>query len=469
MHRCDRRSTGILVLLLLAAGSARADEKSELEALRDEVRQEREALAAERKELAEQRRRVDDALAEMEHKQAMQPAPGSEGLPPVSAEREEGPRPRLDVYGFAQLDAIQDFNRVDPDWTATLRPSKIPVECPEDAGCGNDGETILSVRQSRLGFKGFAPTSIGELKTVFEFDLFGVGDDAGETTFRLRQAYGVLGPVLAGQTWSLFMDEDVYPNVVDYWGPSGQVYLRNPQLRYTPLNADGLSAAVAIESPSSALDQGKIDTQAIGLPGDFSPWNEWPDFTARLRKEGPWGHVQLSGILRVLGFEIREANGGNPDGHEIGYAANLGGVFKLFQNDRILWQVTGGRGFANYMNDGGTDLAPDNNNLNSAEAVPGLGWQLYYDRQWNERWTSSIGYSEHRQFTTGGQDGSAFQTGQYGSVNVLFHPIPQMFVGPEFIWGRLENKDDRDNMDNRVQLSFHYDFGATIFGGEEAR
>jgi hypothetical protein len=42
------------------------------------------------------------------------------------------PRPprdhNLELYGFAQLDAIQDFNRVNPDWDATLRPSRIPTQ-----------------------------------------------------------------------------------------------------------------------------------------------------------------------------------------------------------------------------------------------------------------------------------------------------------------------------------------------------
>jgi hypothetical protein len=128
--------------------------------------------------------------------------------------------------------------------------------------------------------------------------------------------------------------------------------------------------------------------------------------------------------------------------------------------------VVGGRGFANYMNDGGTDLAP-NDNVNGAEAVPGLGWLLYYNRQWSERWTSSIGGGEHRQWTTSGQEGSAFQTGQLAQVNLLFHPTPNMFVGPEYIWGRLENRDDRDGIDNRVQVSFRYDFGATIVGREQ--
>ena len=61
------------------------------------------------------------------------------------------------------LDAIYDFKRVDPDWNATLRPSTIPVNCPGDAGCGKDGETIMSIRQSKIAFKGFVPTPKGEL------------------------------------------------------------------------------------------------------------------------------------------------------------------------------------------------------------------------------------------------------------------------------------------------------------------
>ena len=56
----------------------------------------------------------------------------------------------LELYGFAQLDAIQDFNRVDPNWEATLRPSKIPTA---KGTFGSDGQSLFSVRQSRLGAK----------------------------------------------------------------------------------------------------------------------------------------------------------------------------------------------------------------------------------------------------------------------------------------------------------------------------
>ena len=34
-----------------------------------------------------------------------------------------------------------------------------------------------------------------------------------------------------GQSYSNFMDIDVVPNTIDYWGPGGMVFVRNPQLR----------------------------------------------------------------------------------------------------------------------------------------------------------------------------------------------------------------------------------------------
>src|SRR5206468_1088689 len=70
---------------------------------------------------------------------------------------------RLEISGKVQLDMITDFNRVDPQWHATLRPSTIPVTCPSDPGCGKDGETIFSIRQTSISFKGFIPTEAGML------------------------------------------------------------------------------------------------------------------------------------------------------------------------------------------------------------------------------------------------------------------------------------------------------------------
>jgi hypothetical protein len=202
--------------------------------------------------------------------------------------------PKFEVYGFAQADFIQDFNRVAPEWDATLRPSKIPTT---DGAYGDDGQSIFSVRQSRFGVKANQEIGGQTLRVKFEFDLYGVGDDAGQTTFRLRHAYGEWGPVLAGQTNSVFMDGDIFPNTVDYWGPNGMVFLRNPQVRYT-YAAGANTFAVALEKPGNDIDPGHVRLITDELGANIQGDEELPDLTAHYRYSADWGHVQVAGILR---------------------------------------------------------------------------------------------------------------------------------------------------------------------------
>ena len=459
-----RIASAALTLLggpFVPSGPARADDAADLRKLKQEIEAERAAISQERQALAAQRARIDEALLKLQDESARSaPSTPAVSAAPAAAAAPDDSKGRLEVYGFTQADAIYDWDRMDPDWTATLRPSKIPVDCPASAGCGQDGNTVLSVRQSRFGVRGFAPTRLGELKTVFEFDLFGVGDDAGETTFRLRQAYGEVGPWLAGQTWSLFMDENVFPNTIDYWGPVGMVFFRNPQLRWTALRDEHMRFAVAIEGPGAGIDTGKIDLVDPNL--DVAGWTQYPDLTTQLRYASDFGHVQAAAVVRSVGYQVTGTQDGNPSGHEFGYGINLSGSLNVLGQDQILWQTVYGRGIANYMNDGGTDLAPDAPTDPNAYAVPLFGWLLYYNRTWNDQWTSSIGFSEHRERNARGQAGDAFFIGQYANVNLLYKPIPEMLVGPEFIWGRLKEKDGNAADDSRIQFSVKYDFSGQM-------
>ena len=141
------------------------------------------------------------------------PAPAAAAAQAASAQE---PKPWMEIYGFAMLDIGQNFKQIDPDWYDTLRVTRLPTY--EDQ-YGKDGSTFAGVRQTRLGVRTSTPTPLGELKTQFEFELFGTGVDAGQTTFRLRHAYGELGAFGAGQYWSPFMDIDVFPNSIEYLGP----------------------------------------------------------------------------------------------------------------------------------------------------------------------------------------------------------------------------------------------------------
>src|SRR5205085_9032251 len=69
------------------------------------------------------------------------PAAEAPEAAPLPAEPEGGGSTEdshsLEIYGFAQFDGIQDFDRVNPDWEAALRPSRIPTTKGQ---YGSDGQ-----------------------------------------------------------------------------------------------------------------------------------------------------------------------------------------------------------------------------------------------------------------------------------------------------------------------------------------
>jgi len=385
----------------------------------------------------------------------------------TTAQAADGER-SFDIYGFAQADFIQDLaGRLDPDWDDAFRPSKIGI----DGQFGGDGQSSISVKQSRFGVKGSMPTGEGgtPLNFKFEFDLFGTGADAGQTTFRLRHAYGEWGSLLAGQTNSLFMDGDVFPNTIDYWGPAGMVFYRNVQIRWTPYRSGNSHFAIAIERPGNDIDSGNIRL-IEGFEGATIQNNEeLPDFTAQWNVKGDWGHFQAAGILRKVGYEYKVNPGDSwTSGSQTGWGINLGSTINSVGDDKLLLQVVYGEGIASYMNDGGMDLAPnatfDAETVSSLDArtVPLTGVVAYYDHYWNKKWSSSIGYSYTEVDNTNFQDPGAFHKGEYASVNLLTYPGDNLMIGGELLWGQRTNNDGASDDDLRFQFTVKYNFGTSL-------
>jgi len=462
-----------LVLATLGGQGARA-QAADAEALR-QMRQELDALRAEevQAKAAEQARiqRMDalaQQLARASGEPVVQTPPPVEQVPAqasVFPRSDEGRK--FEIYGFAQADYVQDFKRVNPAWDDTLRPSKIPTH----SEFGSNGQSIISVRQSRFGVQAQQPVGGHDLFVKFEFDLFGVGVDEGQTTFRLRHAYGSWGPLLVGQTNSVFMDGDIFPNTVDYWGPTGMVFLRNPQVRYT-FKSGKHELAVALEKPGNDIDPGNIREFDPDLGSSIKNDEKVPDVTAHYRYDGDWGHVQLAGILRRVGFETVGAIDNEPKGHKTGWGVNLTSNIKVFDKDVIHLGAVYGEGIASYMNDGGVDLGPRGQIIVlpdgtltglSADVVPLYGLTAYYDHYWSDTLSSSIGWSQTKVDNLSFQAANAFNYGQYASVNLLWTPAKRILMGAEFLWGARKDNDGAKGDDTRLQFSFKYAFSSDDF------
>ena len=67
------------------------------------------------------------------------------------------------------------------------------------------------------------------------------------------------------------MDVDVFPNVVDYWGPNGMLFFRNVQVFWEPFaKEDDSNARIAIEAPGASGDAGvladRVELQNVRAP-----------------------------------------------------------------------------------------------------------------------------------------------------------------------------------------------------------
>ena len=368
------------------------------------------------------------------------------------------------VYGFAMLDMGYQFKQNHEDWFDVIRPTKLPAFKDQFAP---DGKTYFGVRQSRLGVKSTAATKYGELKTQFEFELYGTGVDAGQTTFRLRHAYGELGHFGAGQTWSPFMDIDVFPNSLEYWGPNGMVFFRNIQFRWMPLKGNN-AVTIALERPGASGDQG-VFADRIELQG-IRPKFDLPDLSGHARFTRNWGHVQIAGMLRRIRWVDVLNDQFDLGGSELGWGATVSSNLKFGKNDIARLQIVYGEGIQNYMNDAPVDIGIQINDGSDPArpirgvALPVLGVVSFLDHNWSKRFSSSIGYSMVNIENSDGQAADAYRRGHYALTNLLFYPYENVMVGGEFQWGRRENfLDGFASNDYRIQFSFKYNF-AKVFG-----
>jgi hypothetical protein len=384
--------------------------------------------------------------------------------------RAEDDKSHYTVYGFAMLDAGYFSTAVDPTWFDTQRPSKLPSFKDQ---YGNEGQTFFSVRQSRLGVKSSTPTSLGELKAQFEFDMYGVGVDAGQTTIRPRIFYGELGHVGAGQIASAFMDLDVFPNCLDYWGPNGMLFFRNPQIRWMPVMKEKQKLTLALERPGASGDQGAYSDRIQVSGARIVPSFPVPDASGNFRQVTRFGYVQVGGIVRDIRWRDLNATPTlDLSGHVTGWGATASTNINLGKSHVIRGQLTHGEGIENYFNDAPIDVGakPDPTNTLTpvtGQALPITGVSVFDDITWNAKFGSTLGYSQVVVENSAGQAPNAYHFGQYALANVTYTPVANFMWGAEVGYEKRRNNADGFTSDAvRVQTSFKYNFSVPIGGAQ---
>ena len=273
-----------------------------------------------------------------------------------------------------------------------------------------------------------------------------------------------LGPV---RYWSPFTDPDVFPNSLEYWGPTGLPWYRNVQLRYSPID-NGLNTLMfALARPGASGDQG-VYSDRIELDGIKARF-PLPDFVAAYKRAGNWGHVRTAGILRRINWDDTLDDGLDLSGDATAWGWNVSSAFNATKSDVLRMAFTVGEGVQNEMNDSPIDIGIANNadpvRPVVGEAIPIVAYSVFLDHTWNKELTSAIGYSWQDNDNTDAQAPDAFRVGKYALGNLLYTPAPNVMFGGELQWGRRENFSDGFQSDGfKIQFSFKYNFSWKLGG-----
>jgi hypothetical protein len=388
----------------------------------------------------------------------------------------------LTIFGQVMMDAGYDFKRIDPLWFDVLRPTKLLDE--NGNPYSPKGAWYMGVRQSNFGVRSQIKTPKGPLITQFDFELFGTGDNAGQTTFRLRNAFAEWNHLLVGQAYSLFMDIDVFPNSLEYWGPAGMPFFRNIQIRYTPVSSSKHQFALALERPGATSDQGVYGKEfEYGGLLEGVKWRfPLPDISMEYRRYTGWGYLELAGMLRYIRYEDEKRSQGQYDfsGSNWAWGLNLSSNVRLGDKAIFRGSVTAGDGIQNYMDDADADIGVKrvyNDPITplTGKAIPMVGMTAFLDLAWNEKFSSSFGYSGIMNKTLESQLNTSYKAGSYALANLLYHPFMNAMMGIELQWATRQNNDfigdafynlppakGNSASDIKLQCSFRYLFSHTV-------
>ena len=376
-------------------------------------------------------------------------------------------------YGFVRLDGIFDTRPIGS--TDDFVTSSIPV--PQ----GEGQNAVLTPRYTRIGFdtQTELPNRDWTIKTRIEMDFFNGNTSGafGSFPLRLRFAWVDFGPFLLGQAASLFMDYDVFPNVLDYEGPPGMVLMRQPIAAVRLYESDRFRIITGVEQPYSDIQW--FDGAAwvvnpnrgiITTPGVARNVQDLPDFTGNMRWKWDYGHTQLSGVARELTYQT-------PAGAqetEFGYGGNLTGTWHPWAQlhgcdmscdqgpmakSRFLYQYAAGKGINRYIQDvNGLGLDATFDPINGFRAISSNGWFAAYEQWWADNWASVVTYGETHSALTPSLPANTYQGATYASCNLIWLPMPRMGVGLEYLYGTRVNKDGQSGIAQRVQVGFQYKF-----------
>ena len=392
-----------------------------------------------------------------------------------------GTQTSFKVGGYVKGDFTYDFSAMQ-----VINGGACPDCAPYDgnqtiaAGAGHNihGRSQMTASESQFNIETRTPTSYGELKTLIEGDftnpdgLTNSGSLRVNTNsygFRLRYAYGALGPVLVGQYKSVFRDADTEPETLDFGGPIDAGVLRQPQFRYTFDFGNGLTLATAAESPQTNVVPN--DASAGGTTFGTKQGDKIPDFTAALKYSGDWGEISGRAVVRDLYWHNGGPTPSSANSSTFGWGLGVSGMFTgWWGKDIAAFQINGGRGAGRYLYNGqltAFDSGVSAINFSDLKPIGAISSLIQYQHWWTDMLRTTVAGSYAKQYVNGdifptcaasNGCGSTFDYAWTVHVNLIWSPVPQVDTGIEWIRMQAHNHEGLNANTNRIQTSVKFYF-----------
>ena len=360
---------------------------------------------------------------------------------------------RMRIGGYVKGDFIHDFNYNADRYEFEL--GGIAVEGTPEHELG--GITTFHAKESRINFefRSKAKWKNGKefpMKVFVEIDWF-FDSPAMRVNTRLRQAYGVIGRILIGRTWTTSGDLSAIPSLVDFSGGDALYGGRATQIRWQDkIGGNGFSYAVALEDPGGQIDN------PLGLGGAFRPL--YPNLAAMIRYKAKKGSsIQFGLDLFPLSWIGPDTV---PNVTEVGYALTLTSrlVFKVSKyHDAFTWGGGYGAGQAHKIIalswDGKASGVIDSVNLTLAPS-----WFAYagYNHYWTKKLNSTIAAFWSGTELNAIQAPNTIKSAGSVHVNLVYFPYKRISTGIEYMWGMRENFDGTSGTANRIQFMAKFIF-----------
>jgi outer membrane DcaP-like protein len=355
--------------------------------------------------------------------------------------------------GYVKLDAVfsNPSAGVDTKGDLFLDPTTIAV----GPGAGNNerNQVKFGARETRLFVKTSTPTTVGDLNTHVEFDFYGAdGNESVSNShgLRLRHAYGTLGHLLAGQTWTNFMNPATLPDTVDFGGPVGQIFDRQAQVRWTqsfgPSSWGSGHWAIALENPETVVQ----------IPGSTfrADDDRLPDITGQVLFDTPRGKISVHGLLRQI--RVDSASAPAVVDQKLGGALSVAGVMPTVGRDDVRFTASTGNGIGRYSDGFFPDgvIATDG----KLRLPKQWGWFAAYRHYWSDRLRSNVVLSSASENNPAGSPATTNKSTHSAHLNLIWSPAANADLGLEYIYADRETEDGLRGHLNRLQASAKYAF-----------